>query len=1164
MSTQLLDPLHSLKTTLRRVAVVQGLAMCLTLLLCLILGIGTVDWLVHIDNGAARLSLGLAICLTLVICTWRWVITPAFGALTDLQIARRLESAYPELSERVTNSVEFVQNRATGSQTLQRTAIHRAADDVARLEPDELVDRRPARHAVVVAVLACSLTAVLFGVRTAEAEIGLRRLVFPFRDVPWPRTTNLRLIDETGAVLQGPLTTVKGEYRELLAENTLGVLPPDSAIEYRLGVQGKSRFVALQPIAPEIETTGEIGRAVIGVADGPLYLRAKGGDHRTPWYKLNVVRPPRAKSMEIKVIHPAYTGRDAAVLPEGTTTIEALLGSRVEFRIAASQPLASAAVMVRDRAIETTIAPDRRTVTASVDLDREGTASWWVELTSADGIDDPRPVRYELRVLGDEPPSVFIENPLTDTTATAEAVVPIQAVATDDLRIEELQLEMLRSGSEQGQIDQPTDPVFTEGRRSAEVATELRLSELDLEPGDRIELAAIARDQLVDDESHTVRSEPRQLLIVTAEIKAASLAEAQSRLFDELQRVVDAERNAREGIAELRIQERETGALRRADLDLLKRTEIDQHRIGSTLFDENDGLEKRIGRLKREFQANGITSPEAASQLQNALAELQHIREQLRVPVESRLTETRKRAEETLRQSDSGQAPPKSDLAAPLAEVENLQSEIVHSIESVLDGAEAWRQRVDVQGELSGIGSRQAELNRDAVALAERSLQSATEADRRQQAADAGRLARQQTRLAEEFDGLLQRLRDAAQEGGADPREDGRLEAATALVDQKTPTAKMREAATQLADGRPEAAASLQAEVSEIIQELSDLLNRSSVQPFENTLEDLADAERTISELVAAQKAIEQKLEANPNTEALRGEQSELAGRTERQARQLQRLQAEDAASAVSLAAEAMRDGEQALDARDLDRARSASARAVEQLRAAADETEKLRETFERVARRQSLIEAIGQLRQLLADQNTLIDATLAQQAAFTQQGRRTRSQSREVLRLGERQGELAARVEALAEQLADQQVVSLTLEAAADFMRRAERLLAERETGEGTTVAQSAAVAQLTDLVEALMPQDPDAQEDPAANPNAPPPGETEQQAGELVPLLVKLRLLRSLQRSVRDETTQLLNASAQDQDRVRKLAARQVQITQIAADLLSQLQQPGDSNGQ
>ena len=103
MSSQLIDPLNTLRATLRRLAVLRGIALVVAVLLGLVMLVGTVDWLFHIDDHVARLLLGLTICVSVLLAMTRWVIQPALARLTDLQIAKRIERAYPEFTERLSS-----------------------------------------------------------------------------------------------------------------------------------------------------------------------------------------------------------------------------------------------------------------------------------------------------------------------------------------------------------------------------------------------------------------------------------------------------------------------------------------------------------------------------------------------------------------------------------------------------------------------------------------------------------------------------------------------------------------------------------------------------------------------------------------------------------------------------------------------------------------------------------------------------------------------------------------------------------------------------------------------------------------------------------------------------------------------------------------------------
>ncbi len=1173
MSAEIVEPLQTVRTTMRRTAIVRGAALVVAVLIALLVGVGTLDWAIHFNQGPARLCFGVTIAIAIVAAIVWWIVLPAITQLSDFQIAKRIEGAYPEFAGRISNSVEFIENASDGSVELQERAINRASGHMRDLEPDQVVDRNPLRMAVSLALFAIAIIITLFSIRPVEAKIAVSRLVYPYRSIPWPRTTDLRILDESGVTLpdEVAITVVRGDFRELLVENTRGQLPLDASIEYRLGTRGKSRFETLQPVSLDVEVQGEVGRVVLSPTKSPIYVRAIGGDHASPWYRMDVVAPPAITELKITLTSPEYLNAEPTTLIDAPTSLDALVGSTVRVEATASKPIQSASVSLQDRVVQADVTDDGYRLQCEFTLRKEGVFNWWFELTDIAGVTDPRPTRYELRVVRDTPPDVFVEQPSSDIQVTATAQVPVRAIATDDNRVESLVLETRRLGTDDNQNAEPiilaelpvgssqAEPNSSVDRPTEESQVESvwNLSQYDTRPGDRFVLSATASDAFdVDGQTHVVISDERTVVVVTADEKARELARLQTEILGELNRAVESQTRSRDTIAELRIQQREANVLRRADLDSLKRTEIDQHRIASSLFDNADGLRERVQALADEMDANNIDATESRSQLTAVLGELDHVRDSVVTPLKVHLSNVRKDVEEAIAESDTETAEV-PEAATTLADIEGLQTEIVDSLSSVLTQTKAWQKQVNLQSSLGEVASRQDELTRETTKLADLNLNATADADRKQLAADSARIARRQERLGGELSDLLDDLKNAAGElDASDPALTERLRRANELAEQRSPSMKMQEAATELSAGRVTAASRLQADAAKAVRDLNETLAEPVDRPQENVLRDLTGIEQELRTLADEQRRLAERMRAADNAElpTLAESQSAMRARTDRQRRSLARSSARRASAAAEGAVEAMQAAEQSLSANEPEGAAERAEEAATALDRAAQETQLRRAQVQRQAAMQALDDAVTRSHDLIKAQQRILERTEEFEKQLTETGRRTRRQSRAVLLLGNEQGELATQVEALRDQLVETTLLPLLLDSASERMRAAEQLLSQRLTGSDTITAQRASLRDLLALVDSL--DQPRAEKTGEANQRNDEQVEQDagDESGELVPPLVRLKLIRALQQGIAERTQQLVDSESSDAER-EQLARRQDAVAKLAAELLQEL---------
>ncbi|MFK7820074.1 MAG: hypothetical protein AB8G99_15240 [Planctomycetaceae bacterium] len=1145
MSASLLNPLAELRRSLRRVAIVRGLALTFACLLGSVVLAGTIDWFLRTDETPLRMFLSGGTCVAVLYVVWATICRPLFSRLTDLQLAQRVERAYPEMQGRLSSSVEFTANESGGSRELRDSVVSQATRDIAVLNVDSLPDRQPFKRAMSAVALAVVVGAFAFLAKPVEASTAVQRLIFPLRSIPWPSTTNLRIIEEDGTPLKQDegLTIAQGEFREVLIQNTLGQLPENARLEYRLTRRGKPRFEPLRGINLASVTRGEVGRAVLSAGTEKIYFRALGRDHETRWYWLSVVAPPKLTSIEITVRPPAYTGQEPKVLDSGKTSIEAIVGSTVDVKAVADRPLETATLMVEGRPIDANLDDRNRSLSTSFEVNNSGVSSWWVGLVAEDGTEDPRPTQYELRAVQDEPPSVFIENPPYDQQVTVQASIPITVVATDDLEVVSLSLT--------GQLnDTAAAYVFAfegaEDRREQTGSTTLDLSKLEATPGDRLTLRATANDAFDGQPPHTTTSEPRTLLIVTDEVKRAGLAEQYTDLLNGLKEVADSQIGLQDQFSELLIQQEEAG-LRRSDLTQLKRIEIDQNRITARLFDADDGLNKRVQSVVDQFANNKIESPAMQTQLADVQDEFNHLQTDVLPPLLSELTSARKAAEESFTEDSA------NVNAEGLADVERLQQEVATSLASLLQDAETWKRTVDVQSALAEISTQQAGLNRETAALGDRVLADNT-LDQKQQSADQSRLARRQQRIAEQLEDLIDAVTVASDSLPEDDPARDRLNSGKRFTQQSALPLQLREASRNLKDGRIGAAGNLQAKASQALRELAAIFEGPQVTSEESRLESLTEVEEALDELVRQQGEVQKKL--RQNDESALAQQQDIRNQTDRQQRRLDRLGASEASEAVAKASVLMGDAEELIAANDPSAA--AKAQAAEQaLQNALETTRQEQQEVKQQSEQLGLANAVNELRGLIERQKRLLKETQESQTAVEASGRRTRRQSRAILEVAKQQARLANETTTASDTMRSSAVLALVTESAADHMRRAEALLRKRMTSRQTTSLQQLALRELTDVVAAVFPDEQNAMPASSEKP-ANTASEQEPQQNGLVSIQARLSLLKTLQLSINERTQSLAGLSDEAaSSETESLFARQQRLATLAAELLKEFQE-------
>ena len=238
---------------------------------------------------------------------YRYLYRSATVRLRDVDLARRLQRRFPQLSDSLASSIEFLkqpENEPTaGSPGLRRAVISQTTAETDRLEFSEVIDRRPAVRAATAAVAACLLAGIVAVLDPLSAQVAVARLAYPLGKMDWPRNFYLKLSERVDRV-------ARGQAFEVEVVDAFGAkLPPNVRIHYRLEQPDGSTLDETEPMRP-------LGEAMIARRENvvrPFSYRIDGGDdHSMDWIAVEVVEPPAVVSLSIALAPPEYTGWPAA------------------------------------------------------------------------------------------------------------------------------------------------------------------------------------------------------------------------------------------------------------------------------------------------------------------------------------------------------------------------------------------------------------------------------------------------------------------------------------------------------------------------------------------------------------------------------------------------------------------------------------------------------------------------------------------------------------------------------------------------------------------------------------------------------------------------------------------------------------------------------------
>ncbi|MBI4051550.1 MAG: DUF4175 family protein, partial [Elusimicrobia bacterium] len=377
-------------------------------------------WLVL--SQPVRLFLFLAACMGGGMVIWRRLWMP-FGRVRPPILIERISQRYPVLKPYLRTAWEFKSRGLTAhvSADLAQAHIVQTEKKLGEL-PEETVFSWKPSHAVRRQFMA----SVLFG------GLGL----------PWMWGN------------QAGMTRVAAPWKDVALEEILEISPGSSRIPWSSDVviRARSRKIILTDLKLLLREPDSSWRTMpwdsssgfdfTYQASGlttPLEYQILWKDYRSRKYSLIPVPHPHLQQARIRVTAPSYTRRLPEIL-EGLQDVSAFQGSWVEISGRPDRPLHSARLTVSTLADPIPFKPVGLRGEYRAAFPVQGTATFSLEITDQEGVPDPRPPSFQIKILPDIPPAVTILSPSFEVEVSPKERLPITYEAKDDIGLGSLEL----------------------------------------------------------------------------------------------------------------------------------------------------------------------------------------------------------------------------------------------------------------------------------------------------------------------------------------------------------------------------------------------------------------------------------------------------------------------------------------------------------------------------------------------------------------------------------------------------------------------------------------------------------------------------------------------------------------------------------------------------
>ncbi len=953
--------------------------------------------------------------------------------------------------------------------------------------------------------------------------------------------------------------------------------------------------------------------ASIANIDQAIEIRAIGGDDsHMPWRRIAVGAAPELSEQAFSIQPPTYTGQANKELVG--SHIEVLSGTRVSFRGTFVAPVRSVEVMpisnssvanasVGDRSNASTADSDPSLALstnqwiASLDnagrnltlIGLEGTPllaehslTWRLQVTTGQGLELTYPTTWTMNVRNDQPPLVVfqqLDSPLT----SSQSLLHVRGQASDDLALESVSLSWelnAEQAPEQGSIAlwkcadvlrSPEENVNSNpaGINRLEIDSELTLAEhLAPADGQKYTLWLEARDN----HGQVTRSQPQSVEVRSSQDVAAELQNEQSKIFDQLQQLVQLERRNLQLAQRTDAVVRESKMLRRDEIDALAGIAQLQKSIEQGLAAESSSVLADIDALLERVRLNRLEKSDSAQQLMR-------LREHVAAAAASSLAHASSASQQAAAQARSAS----TNDPSMTAKISESTGQVVSSIQKSQKELEALAKQLaesesarEVRRELAQVLNRQQELKREVSQLEITQSGNGNSLD-----IEAGKtgLRADQLGLARSLDELMAQAKSLLNKQlPVEPEVEQSIESARQSIVSQQLSQAMREAAEKINHNQFSEAAAIQQRVADSLHQSLRMLSPSAEDSLADLLADSQAASGKLADLADRQKLLAEQIKAtNANSssaQALADRQAELHSQTDRLVRQLEHQRSTTESQMAATARDHQLDASTEASKGHMDAATLSAQAAAEELARAAQSSAARSQRLASELAQQQMFQMDVALDQLVRQQTPIVtdldktpdngsesDSTGQHEESSLGKESAVQMRSNELRLLAMRQEAVRQMVQEVRQQANQLAAFSWVLSQAENDMQRSVAAIQRNRLRPEAHTAADAALRKLQIASTALGHPNADSQSASSQAADSPPDSEPHSESKKpTTPPVASLKLLRGLQAEVNRETRQLdedkaLLDSVGRATRLGQLSVQQRSLGQQVQELVEQI---------
>jgi len=758
----------------------------------------------------------------------------------DIQLAGKLGPFFPEVRDRLINLLQLHEDASKGttlySAELIDASFHDlsdAAKNVNFIEAVDFSDSKRWRTRFLVVVATSALTALIM---PSTIEGSLYRLLHFGREFVPPPEYVFEISPGNTEIVKGDNVPVEVRVR---AVGALKQSPKELRLFSRLEGQTSFDHAVLRP-----ETSGVFKTTFTGVRGSTLYF-AQVEDVQSEWYELKVVDRPIVRTFQIRLDYPGYTNLPPRIQDEFVGDVSALPGTRVTLKGAASKELQSASLEFGNgKKIPLALSGER--FSAVFPLSSE--TSYFIHLTDRERLTNLDPVKYLLKIIPDESPTVTVVEPGRNLDIAGSQSLSLVLQGQDDFGFTKLRLgyRLIHSRYERPSEDYDFISIPLAAKVETQFETHFlwNLSKLSLVPEDVVEYFAEVFDNDIVRGPKSGRSKTFLIRLPSLEEVFTDVNKGHEQTLDELKHTLEDAKRLKDDIEAIN-----NDLKKNKELDWQKQKKLeDMAKKYQEIQKKLENVKSRVEQMVQKMDQQNVLSRETMEKY----FELQQLLEQLN---SAELQKVLKQMQQAMQNVD------KERLREALQQMTFSEERFRQSIERTLN----LLKRLQIEQKLDEVKKRTEEL-----AETEKQLQEMTK-EAVQDPHEQEEIAKQQEDLAKKeaaMERAAQDLEQKMQEFFAEMPVDKLQQLNRQIVQQKL-AQQMMNAATQLRQGQVQQAQQAQQQVQQQLQQFGeqfDALQREMLQQnAQYVMNELRRAVNNLLELSKRQEELKQNSQSAPS-----------------------------------------------------------------------------------------------------------------------------------------------------------------------------------------------------------------------------------------------------------------------------------------------------------